>query len=109
MAGQVLLQVKGVHQFFKGKILVLPGPGKGPADLFDKLVTTRVVLPCYFQGHAVDEKTDHIVQLVLISPGSGRTDDEIVLPGIFVQEDGEGGRKQGEQGHLLASGQVPEL
>ena len=92
------------HDLFEGVVLVLVHPQSPFFHRRDKL--GEGLIGCHVRAvrHLVDEQSDHIAAVGMVSPRGGTADEEVVASGRSCHSRLESGEQQHVQGHPVFTG-----
>src|SRR5215470_18998181 len=79
------LRPKVVDKHLKGNLLVVIGLQAGLSNPRHNLAERRIVGQVRAQHQGVDEKADEEFKLRASAPGSGRPDQNVILPGLTIE------------------------
>ena len=79
---------------------------RGLSHFLEQIGERHVVANARAQHQGVHEKADQLLHLGARAPGNGRSNQDIILPRVAMQQDVEGREQSHEQGRVLAAAQV---
>ncbi len=103
------LRAELLDELREGHVLVLVGGERGLPHLLQQREERSARVDASAQGQVVDEEADEPFGPRVIPAGDGRADDEVVLSGVAVQQDLEGGQQRHERRRALPPREGLEL
>ncbi len=107
-ARQVALGLQLGDQLLERQVLVAEGAEHGLAHPAEERREARPAGEVGADGDRVDEEADQRLELAVVAPGDGRAEDDVVLPGVAVEERLEGGEERDVGGQALLAAEREE-
>ena len=101
-AAEIAVGPQLVDQAFKGQVLVGIGAQRRFSDALQQLTEARIASAIRAEHQGIDEEADHCGGLAPAPTGQGRTDQDVALPRVAREEQGE----RREQGHEQGDARV---